>query len=77
MDNEAPELTASDLERLAAKVVALESQLAKLQTLASRIESNSYGKCEACSTEIEMEILAADPEALFCGQHSSQGQNLI
>ena len=77
MGNEGSQLTTSDLERLAAKVVELESQLAQLQSLMSKIDSNSYGKCEACGTEIELEILAADPNALFCSQHLSASQNLL
>ncbi|NNN19973.1 MAG: hypothetical protein HKL84_09000 [Acidimicrobiaceae bacterium] len=55
------------------RVVDLESQLALLQTVIKKIDSDAYGKCEACDAYIDLEVLSADPQALFCNLHHPQG----
>ncbi len=72
MSTEGSAITSSDLERLTAEVADLEFQLALLQSLIKKIDSDTYGKCEACGADIDIAALNSDPQILFCETHAPQ-----
>ena len=76
MRTEVSAITSSDLERLTAAVADMESQLALLHTVLKKIDSNAYGKCEACGADIEISTLNTAPQILFCGPHTPPGNSL-
>lgn len=43
-----------------------EAQLSDIEHALDRVASGTYGRCEACGTEIDPERLAARPAARFC-----------
>lgn len=76
MSTEVSTITSSDLERLTAEVANLEFQLALLQTVIKKIDSDTYGKCEACGADIEISALNSDPQILFCDPHAPPGDSI-
>ncbi len=76
MSTEVSTITSSELERLTGAVADLESQLALLRTVLKKIDSNEYGKCEACASEIEISALSTDPQILFCDPHTPPGESI-
>jgi RNA polymerase-binding transcription factor DksA len=44
----------------------LEAQLVEIDHAVSRIEHGTYGRCEACGREIDVERLQARPATRFC-----------
>lgn len=49
----------------------LEIQLNAVKSALSKIEKDTYGKCEICSETIEMDRLEANPSAKTCKAHMS------
>jgi DnaK suppressor protein len=47
----------------------LEKEIIDIKDALAKIESNTYGKCEICQGEIEIERLEANPEARTCELH--------
>ncbi len=77
MENEEISLSASDLENLSVKVTEIESRLARLQTIVRKIDSDAYGKCEACQAEIDLEVLSSNPEASLCAAHAPEPGEIV
>lgn len=77
MSTDGASVSSSDLEKLSARVLELESQLARLQTLVRKIDSNTYGKCDACGADLGMDVLASDPETFLCRSHAPEKRTLI
>lgn len=40
--------------------------LARVRRALAKIGAGGYGKCESCGKEIELELLAIDPESILC-----------
>ncbi|MFA5744611.1 MAG: TraR/DksA C4-type zinc finger protein [Candidatus Paceibacterota bacterium] len=47
----------------------LEARYDAILTALSRIDKNTYGKCEVCGEEIQETRLEADPSATTCTKH--------
>lgn len=77
MTTDGTSISSSDLEKLSTRVLELESQLARLQTLVRKIDSNTYGRCDACGADLGMEVLASDPETFLCSAHAPATTTLI
>ncbi|MDA8271492.1 MAG: hypothetical protein M0Z39_08830 [Actinomycetota bacterium] len=77
MNTDGTSISSSDLEKLSARVLELESQLAQLQTLVRKIDSNTYGQCDACGADLGMDVLASDPETFLCSSHTPGKNTLI
>ncbi len=67
-------------DRLRSAVEATEDQpqlqalLAEVDAALSRMDSNSYGRCDVCHDPIEPERLVADPLTRHCLDHLSQSE---
>lgn len=57
-----------------AKVLAasLREQLGDVERALAKLEQGSYGKCEACDTEISEARLEAMPATRFCIEHAGR-----
>lgn len=44
----------------------LDEKLKNIDRALDKIQKNTYGKCEKCGENIEKEVLAAEPESVFC-----------
>ena len=44
----------------------LRKRLADVETALEKIQEHTYGKCENCAKEIEIEMLRIDPESKYC-----------
>jgi len=44
----------------------LEEKEAAIDAALARIKKGTYGRCENCGTDIELEVLAAAPESALC-----------
>ena len=77
MTTDGTSISSSDLEKLSTRVLELESQLARLQTLVRKIDSGTYGRCDACGADLEMDVLVSDPETFLCSSHSPAKSTLI
>jgi len=52
-----------------AVLIDLEARYDAILSALSRIDKNTYGKCEVCGKEIVEERLEADPSATTCIEH--------
>jgi len=52
----------------------VEAELAAVERALRRIDDGSYGKCEACGSEIGDDRLEAMPAARFCITHQAQAE---
>jgi len=52
----------------------VEAELADVERALRRIDDGSYGKCEACGSEIGDDRLEAMPAARFCIIHQTQAE---
>ena len=74
-----PDATATESDELADKIEGFEENTAILKELEIRlgdinlaiekIEKGTYGVCEECGAEIEVERLEANPSARTCKEH--------
>jgi len=44
----------------------LKEKMAAIEAALARIKKGTYGKCEKCGKEIELEVLGAAPESALC-----------
>lgn len=51
----------------------LRKRLADVETALEKIEAGTYGKCESCGMDIEMEVLKLVPESRLC-KHCKAGK---
>lgn len=58
-----------EYENLLPEEFALETRLAAVTKALDKTEKGSYGLCEQCRCEIDIERLEASPEAAFCLEH--------
>lgn len=70
MDNSQINVDAIDMGNFSQKIGALESELATVTTVMKRVDGGSYGKCDSCGEEIDLELLSKNPKQLFCAIHS-------
>lgn len=47
----------------------VEAELADVERALRRLDDGSYGTCEACSSPIDDDHLAAQPAARYCADH--------
>ena len=59
-------------EKDQAILTTLEARATEIEAALERVESGSYGKCEACGVEIAAERLDMFPDARFCIDHQSE-----
>jgi RNA polymerase-binding transcription factor DksA len=50
----------------------LESELATVQVIVETFQAGTYGQCIACGTEIERDLLRADPLRTTCVAHDGR-----
>jgi RNA polymerase-binding transcription factor DksA len=50
----------------------LRKRLADVETALEKIDEGTYGKCETCGMEIEVEVLKLVPESRYCKQCKTQ-----
>jgi DnaK suppressor protein len=68
MEEEADEM--QEYDNLLSLEHSLESKLKNVDLALEKIEKGTYGVCEKCGKEIEIERLEAVPEARFCMEHN-------
>lgn len=66
-----------DLKVQIQKVSNLESELSHLQGIMKRIDTDSYGRCEACGAEIDQEVLSSNPATILCATHDAENESLL
>lgn len=52
----------------------VQAELDDVERALQRLDEGTYGRCEACGTEIGDERLAAVPAARFCIEHQSDAE---
>jgi len=57
---------ANDYEERSSKLNLLEKRLADIKTSLTNIENDSFGNCEICQKQIEIDRLDANPAAQTC-----------
>lgn len=77
MSSDNPYISATDIEQNSKKVEEIEMQLAELQTIMGKIESNAYGVCEACGSALDLQTLRSNPVATLCSEHAPGEARLI
>ncbi|HLL60580.1 MAG TPA: TraR/DksA C4-type zinc finger protein [Candidatus Nitrosocosmicus sp.] len=53
-------------ETITAQLISLEKKITNIQATYRKLEDGSYGSCESCGKEIQMERLELVPEARHC-----------
>jgi len=74
-----PNEEADDIEEYGehvAIVETLEPRFRELKAALDRIEAGTYGTCEVCGTQIEVERLDANAAARTCIEHRDQEYNV-
>ena len=64
-----PEINANEVENFVNEesiVNTLSKNLTKIENALTKIENNTYGKCEKCNAEISLERLKIVPETTTC-----------
>ncbi len=57
---------AEELSKNEGIVQELKGRLIDVKNALDKIANGTYGKCEKCGMDIEMEVLAVDPESRWC-----------
>ena len=65
LDNEEADEGEEAANNLSA-VTLLKDRVANIDTALTKMESGTYGICEHCGEEIELELLEANPESRVC-----------
>ena len=58
-----------EFENKNSEVEQLEVQLREVKGALEKIENGTYGKCEVCGEDIEVDRLTANPSAKTCTVH--------
>jgi RNA polymerase-binding transcription factor DksA len=58
-----------DFQERTSTLNTLGARMNEVEAALSRIEENTYGKCEVCGKDIEEERLKANPAAATCTEH--------
>lgn len=77
MENSEKTTDSIDQDRLAENIRALEKDLAVATAIMKRIEDGTYGKCDSCGTDVEIEQLSASPQRLYCESHTPSPTSLL
>lgn len=65
----APDPTAAPDARPDLDLDAVTADLAGVEAALERLDQGSYGRCGACASAIDDDVLAADPTATTCAAH--------
>lgn len=73
-DASAPAVGDGDVEasgegRATLDLDAVTADLAAVEAALERLDQGGYGRCGACASEIDDDVLAADPTATTCAAH--------
>lgn len=66
----------TDRETAQALEASVRAQIARVDAALARVEAGTYGRCEVCSREIELERAEILPAARTCIEHREQEAKL-